>query len=265
VRCRWARDGVYDLLDDLYDQILVYGQQDVYDVASEYGLSPTATSKTRYMGYLRRQPRSRSAAQIRVDLRLQTGRLVLVTAGGGGDGYDLLRTALEAARLSPQSEQCDWLLVSGPLMPVEHRRGLLDLARANSRVRFFEYVEDLTDYVAAADAIVSMAGYNSICEILSFGRPAVVVPRVTPSKEQLIRAKALSSRGLVRMVHPADLTPGRILDEVNQLLDRPIQSDAPLNLEGLSNVAAELEALLAQGAPLGCQAQSASTPGYGVA
>jgi predicted glycosyltransferase len=265
VRRRWARDGVYDLLDSLYDQIVVYGQPDVYDVTGEYGFSPSAIAKTRYVGYLRRQPRSRSAAQIRADLRLQTGRLVLVTAGGGGDGYQLLRAAFEASRLYPRSAPCDWLLVSGPLMPIEHRRMLLDLAQANPEVRFLEYVENLPDYLAAADAIVSMAGYNSICEILSFGRPAVVVPRATPSKEQLIRAKALSRRGLVRMIHPADLTPGRIEDEVNQLLDHPIQSDAPLSLEGLPNVAAELEELLSQPAPSRRRAQRTYAPGYGVA
>jgi predicted glycosyltransferase len=57
----------------------------------------------------------------------------------------------------------------------------------------------------AADAVVSMGGYNSVCEALFSARPLVIVPRATHKIEQQIRAEVLSARGLARWVHPTEL------------------------------------------------------------
>jgi predicted glycosyltransferase len=245
-RRAWTRDGAYDLLDEVYDRVVVLGQPDVWDLVREVGLSSHAAARTRYVGYLRREPGARSAERVRAELGLHTGRLVLVTVGGGADGEPVLRAMLEALRRSPGATDFDCLLVSGPFMPAARREALQDLAAGLPLARVVEFVEDLPDYVAAADVVVSMAGYNTVCEILSFARPAVLVPRAEPSLEQTLRARALGQRGLVRMLHPADLTPAALLREVLDLLDDPsrLQPPAALNLEGLPNLLAELEALL---------------------
>ena len=46
------------------------------------------------------------------------------------------------------------------------------------------------------------------------------------------------------MVTPADLTPERLLAEVDELLDDPQALSPPLTLDGLPAVAAELNVLL---------------------
>jgi predicted glycosyltransferase len=230
VRTAWRREGVYDLLADVYDRILVYGQPDVYDVAREYAFPRQARAKTRYVGYLRRAAAS-PADEVRAGARAGVP-LVLVTAGGGGDGDRLVATSLEA--LGPAAA-LDPVIVAGPF------------ARQTVRGRVLEFVDDLASYVAAADAVVAMGGYNSVCEILSFERPAVLVPRVRPRKEQLIRAQRLSGRGLVRMVHPDELTPRRLLAEVRTLLEAPRRPARPVALDGLAATAHELESLAAAG------------------
>jgi predicted glycosyltransferase len=45
-----------------------------------------------------------------------------------------------------------------------------------------------------------MAGYNSFCEVLSFDKPALLVPRQAPRREQLIRAQRAQDLGLARMM-----------------------------------------------------------------
>jgi predicted glycosyltransferase len=55
-----------------------------------------------------------------------------------------------------------------------------------------------------------MGGYNTVCEILSFEKPALIVPRVKPRREQLIRAERLQALGLVDVLHPDHLTPGAL-------------------------------------------------------
>lgn len=249
VRRTWAREGIHELLDDVYDLILVYGERDLYDAVGEYGFSPKAAAKTRYTGYLRASPPARAPEELRAELRLQTGRLVLATAGGGGDGYRLLKTAIHAQRLRSGGQAFDLLLVGGPLMPDERLRGLADLIPAGGAVRMTEFLADMASHVAAADVVVSMGGYNSVCELISLERPAIVVPRVDPRKEQLIRAELLSRRGLVEMIHPAELTPLALREGIDELLGGGQRRGSRLNLDGLSTVGNLFEELLAVGRP----------------
>jgi predicted glycosyltransferase len=244
VREAWTRDGVYGLLDDLYDRILVYGEETVFDVVRGYAFPAGAARKTRYVGYLGRPP-ARPADQVRAELGLRTGRLVLVTAGGGGDGYTVLRTYLDALRYDPRAaDGFDSLLVTGPLMPQEERKELEALVPGGLPVRVVDFVDDGMSTVTSADAVVSMGGYNSIAEIMSAARPAVVIPRIAPRTEQLIRAERLSRRGLIRLLHPDELSPRRLLDEVKGLLAGRVGPMWPVSLEGTTAAVQELEALL---------------------
>ena len=235
LREMWTRDGAYAVLE-LYDLILVYGLREIYDLAEQAALPAPTAAKLRYVGYLRRQPNSPSPGQLRNELNLRAGPIVLVVVGGGADGYDVLQVVLEAADLGAGARDLYWVLVSGPLMPAVDRERLKSAVRPDSRVRILDAVGDLTGYIAAADVVVSRAGYNAVCE-MSFDRPAVLVPRVTfgveENLEQLIRAEALSRRGLVRMLHPKEMTPGRLLAEVVELLGRPRQPMSGLDMEGV--------------------------------
>ena len=243
VREQWESDGSYDLLRSAYDRILVYGRRDVCDVVSAYGFPREAAAKTRFVGYLR--PEIRFEGNENGHGTQPGERVVLVMAGGGGDGFPLLRSALAAAALA-EDGRLSLLLVGGPLMPEEDRRRIHELAAERRSVTYVEFAEDLGRYLASADAVVSMGGYNSVCELLSSARPALIVPRVKPRREQLIRAEALASRGLVRMLHPDDLTPERLLDEIEELVDLA-PPPATITMDGLANAAAELDDLLRAG------------------
>jgi predicted glycosyltransferase len=245
VRASWRREGVYELLEDVYDLVLVYGDPRVYDVVSEYRLSARVARKTRYVGYLARDT-DRTPEEVRRALGVQAEKLVVATVGGGGDGVELLEAVLRG--LQQSNGGFETLVVAGPLMSADSRERLAKLADACSHVRLVSFVDDLQSTIAAADVVVSMGGYNSICEILSAERPAVIVPRVAPRREQLIRAEALSERGVVRTIHPDDLTPARIIAEVEQLLGETTGEAGDLNLNGLPAAAAELEAVLHEAA-----------------
>jgi predicted glycosyltransferase len=243
VRDAWTRDGSYELLDDVYDRILVYGRREVYDVVAEYGLSPKAAAKTRFVGYLRREPGLRSADAVRAELGLNGERLVLVMAGGGGDGYHLLSSVVDALRLRPDEGRFACLLLGGPLMPTDDRRRVLRLTSSQPAIQYLDFVEDVASYITAADVVVAMGGYNSVCELLSAEKHAIIVPRIVPRREQLIRAQALSRRGLLRVIHPAELTSERLAAEMDALVERPPNVQA-MEMDGLPAAAAELYGLL---------------------
>ncbi len=249
VRETWRREGAYELFDEVYDRILVYGDPTVYDVVAEYGLSAGAAAKVRYVGYLRRPASRRSPEQVRAELGLRTDRLVVVTAGGGGDGRDLFRAMGEALRHRTRPADFDCLLVGGPLMSEADRATLQELAGVGAHVHVLDFAKDMASYLAAADGVISMGGYNTVCELLSLERPSLIVPRVRPRKEQLIRAEALAARGLVRMLHPDDLSPSRLLAAVTDLLDHPPVANAAVAMGGVPAVAAELTTLLSDEGP----------------
>ncbi len=242
VRASWARDGAYELFDDIYDQILVYGNRNFYDVVSEYGLSAKAAAKTRFVGYLGREPGARSREDVRASLGMQTDKLLVVTAGGGGDGKALFGAMLRDLQIKRPSD-FDCLIVGGPLLSEADRTELRSGFGDRGNVHFLDFTDDLASYLGAADAVVSMGGYNSVCEILSLKQPAIIVPRTAPRKEQLIRATMLSGRGLVQMIHPRDLAPAHLLDSVHELMTNPVPNRPSLAMDGLGNMTQALGSL----------------------
>jgi len=54
-------------------------------------------------------------------------------------------------------------------------------------------------HVAQQTGVIAMGGYNTFCEILSFDKRALIVPRTKPRLEQYIRAARAQELGLVRM------------------------------------------------------------------
>ena len=84
-----------------------------------------------------------------------------------------------------------------------------------------------------------MCGYNTFCEILSFDKPAVIVPRSRPRQEQLVRAQQAERLGLVRMLDPdGPREPAVMAEAIRNLPSQPRPSSAllPGMLEGLERV-----------------------------
>src|SRR6266566_744475 len=123
----------------------------------------------------------------------------------------------DTVRIRAQWVELGAIVVTGPFMPAPLRAALE--ARATPTCRVVTQADNLQLF-AAADAVVSMGGYNSVCEVLAAGRPLVVVPRATDKVEQEIRARLLAQHGLARCVHPRELNAGRLADALQWALSR---------------------------------------------
>ena len=87
--------------------------------------------------------------------------------------------------------------------------------------------------------MVAMGGYNTFCEILSLDKPALIMPRVTPRKEQLMRAERAAQLGVSRMFHPKENTTiDEFVDALHSLptQQKPSDSMPPGFLDGLESV-----------------------------
>ena len=225
VRHAWAEQDVAATLRDVYDRVAVYGSHDLEDVA-EYGIPGSTLARTTYCGYLCRRP---APAEAPFDGWTPETRFVLGTAGGGGDGVEVLRATLAAAeRLRLPS-----LLVSGPLMERDER-GALEAEVAASRAgRLVEFMPGLEGIMTAASAVVTMGGYNSLMEAVPSGSPTIVVPRTWPRREQAIRAQLFAARGLVRVVPAGAALADRLAAALQVALAEPRRAAVPFDTLGL--------------------------------
>jgi predicted glycosyltransferase len=137
---------------------------------------------------------------------------------------------------------CRALMVTGPLMAAAERERLSRLT-AGLGIVVCELRSDMEYVIAGARAIVSMAGYNTVSELMRARKPALLVPRTGPSEEQLIRARGLAAAGLQEMMHPADLTPAALRDALDRLLQRVPPQNLPAHYGGTERAAEILVAL----------------------
>jgi predicted glycosyltransferase len=238
VRDLWARTGVYETLRRRYAAICVYGDPGMVDFAAAYGLDDELAARVRYCGYLGRGPQAAS------DAPLYERPLVLATGGGGVDGGAMLGAFVEAAgRLRPRRGG-RWMAVTGPLCDQAMHDRLVRLGEAVG-VDVRRLVPELRAHVALADCVVGMAGYNTACDLLSYRRRAVLVPRAAPSREQAIRAERLAEWGVARMLPAAEADGDGLAAAIAAALDGPAPPAPPVSTDGLRSAVDAFDATLA--------------------
>jgi len=241
VRSAWARHNVIDVLRNAYDRILVYGDPGIFDVVDAYGIPADVASKLSYVGYLPRTGNRFAERAIRETYAPRTDRLVVVALGGGGDGNTLLSTTLTAYEQLGPKPPFEILAVTGPLMSPRKRKRFLATADALPGVSLLEYTDQMPEMFGAADLVVSMGGYNTICELACAGANALVVPRSHPRREQLIRVRLMQERGMLSYLYGTDVTPERLMAAVLGNLDQERRRrDWGLDFNGLHEAAALL-------------------------
>jgi len=218
-----------------YDEVWIYGERSIFDAVVEYGFPPEVAQKTRFCGYLKRPTR-------RIEPHDGPPR-VLVTTGGGEDGAELIETYLEGLIALPRSVALHTTIVFGPQMAASDQQRLLARFGAISDVTFLDFDPDLSSRYASADVVVCMAGYNTVCELMSTAARAVLVPRSRPVAEQLLRARLLAARGLFDIVEPDALRPDHLIEVVRRSLARP-PARVPVDLDGLPRIQQRVAALL---------------------
>lgn len=237
-----AESGFEDDVRDFCDRVAVLGSTDVFDFTREYRLRAETAARVSYCGYLRSPEPRRAVHDVRNECGADTptDRLVLVTPGGGDDGDTLLEAAVEAiaslvARPPRGGPRVRALVVTGPQGRPDRLTRLQARAAQVDGLLIREFTDDMASYEQAADLVVSMGGYNAVCEALSLASRAIVVPRCRPVQEQRIRAARLSALGLLRVMYPEGLTASSlaaVMDE--ELCKRPARRpNAVVDMNGL--------------------------------
>jgi predicted glycosyltransferase len=242
---RWLVEGAFEAIDRYYDLVLVYGSREVFDLAAQYRLPHRVAAKIRYCGFVCTQAEARYTERVRARFSERSGGLLVAMAGGGADGFPLMRSLLEAIPVVRSRQDLEAIMITGPMMPAAERRTLL--ARADDLgVLLKTSVSDPLSYIAAADVVVAMAGYNTTMEIMRSSTPALLVPRAGPSAEQRTRAHLFRERGWVAAIDPDELSSETLAEAIVSSLSsnghaRPHSSP---DLSGLTRTVDQIAGLL---------------------
>lgn len=192
----WERKKVLPALEYLYDDIWVYGLPQICEPLADILLPKSVTDKITYTGYL---PRSVSTHVSSVGEHDGEEPFLLVTTGGGGDGETTVDWVLRAYE---SGVKLPWpaMVVLGPFMNSARQQEFLDRVDQLANVRAITFDAHMEQLMSRAAGVVAMGGYNTFCEILSFDKPAIIVPRTVPRMEQFIRTQRAESLGLLKML-----------------------------------------------------------------
>ncbi len=204
----WAKEDNYRAVAEYYDAVWVYGDAYVFPSDEIYNFPAAMVDRLLYTGYL--DPKIRweggSEGRPRHDQKLPDGPFYLCAVGGGQDGFRLAE--LFATATFP--EGVTGLVLTGPHMPKEELARLEALCADRPHLRIERFHPEPTLLYQRAERVVCMGGYNTVMEMISMGQRPLVLPRVAPRREQMIRAEAFSRRGLLDILDPVHPTAAAI-------------------------------------------------------
>lgn len=230
---QWRRQRSFETIRQFYHAIWVYGDAGVYDPRTEYCLPTDIADMIEFTGYLdRRTPLPVNAGADSRDAGLnQPFGLCLV--GGGQDGA-ALALAFASAR---HPDGMDAVIITGPHIDPASMAQLQMLARERAHLKILEFVPEPTKILQDAEFVVCMGGYNTVCEVISYDKPALVVPRVVPRREQFIRAERLNNLGIVDLLHPQNLSAEALSEWIDCLPQRRMPSArSVIDMNGMQKV-----------------------------
>lgn len=222
-----------------YDLVLIHGDEDVIPFERSFPRAAEIADRIHSTGYVIRP----------IPLRQDPGAPgfdeVVVSAGGGAVGDELLRAAMQARA---SSRLCDriWRVLVGHNYSED---GFRALARgAPPGVVVERARDDFLQLLANCAVSISQGGYNTVTEILAAGARAVCVPFAGGREsEQKLRCQLLAERGLLQMVEQDAVSPGQIAQAVDRAVALPLDRARRVDTGGAGRSAALLrEAVLAR-------------------
>ena len=202
-----------DLVRRHFDLVLVHGDRAFPALGDSFPFADQITDKVVYTGLVCPPPPPPPVERFEI----------LVSAGGGAVGKELVHAAMGAAARLP--DLSPWCVISGPNLPQAEFDKLTMIAPSN--VTLVRFRTDLASLMSGARLSVSQAGYNTVGDILQAGCRALVVPYTAQGEtEQADRAERLERIGRVSVLQGADLTSDALADAIGRALARPLSPDA---------------------------------------
>ena len=214
------------LVERCFDRVLVHGDPAVVAFERTFPEAARIAGRIQYTGYVV-DPAAGNGSNAGADE-------VIVSAGGGAVGAELLGCAIRARSLSVAKDRT-WRVLAGANLPERDYAGLARLVAefGAGRVVLERARSDFTTLLANCHLSVSQAGYNTLMEVVQARARAVAVPFAGGNEsEQTLRARCFAERGLVELVEENGLSPGILATAVDRASRKQRPSPRAINLDG---------------------------------
>lgn len=219
-----------------YDGVLVHGDEAVLPLSASWPVSDSLQPLLHYTGYV---DEGADRPQAPATDATPEGEFILVSGGASAAAMPLYRAAIAAAGLLP--ERTFRLLVGQGVAPA-----LFDelVAAAPDNCRIERARPDFRALLARCAASVSLAGYNTVTDLIRTRARAVLVPFEEGNEtEQRQRAEHLAASGVAELVPQAALTGERLAEALARALSRPRPEALAIALDGVERTTAIIEGL----------------------
>lgn len=219
------------LLDAHFQGVLVHGDTDFVRLEETFPLASRISDKIRYTGLV--APPLPPEPSERFD--------IIVSAGGGAVGRDLLSKSLAASKAVATDRR--WCLITGPNLPDAD----FDAVRAEApeHVTLVRFRSDFPSLLRGAELSISQAGYNTVCDLLVTGCRSILVPFTAGGEtEQSARASRLEGMGRAIALPEAGLTAEMLADAVVAALAMPRPKPGAIDLSGAERTAEIIRAAI---------------------
>jgi len=129
--------------------------------------------------------------KIKDELGYKRRKLILISIGGGIDGFEIIEKLIEAKDKIDEKVKTFYLISTGPSVSQSLFIELKNKLKRKNNIKVKKFIPNYLNYVAAADLYISMGGYNSINNSLVSASKTIVFPRQS-DQEQKIRGKYFS-------------------------------------------------------------------------
>lgn len=234
------------LMNQYFDLLLIHADPRLQRLEETFGSVAGINCAIRYTGYVGQSEVRPEPEQTAVYPETKACPTLLVSAGGGRVGHELINCVLDAeTRLAGRRRL---RIFTGPHMPIEQFQILQERVAGLSHITLQRHTTQFLTLLRQADLSISMAGYNTCMDILSAGVRALVWPFTEHENgEQMLRARKLEQLGYLSVLDPARLDPGYLAAEIVRCLDLPARAPSiALDLQGAPRTAELLTALLSQ-------------------
>ncbi len=238
---------VTQTLNQSFDALLIHSDPEAVKLESCFSSMATIRIPVVYTGFVTPFPDPGKRDGIRRSLGVSPKEsLVVVSAGGGNVGGDLLVATGLAHEFLETRASVKMLLITGPYMDDRERNQIKALATENIRV--VEFYPEFVSLLHAADLSVSMGGYNTLMNCLAARVPALIMP-FDQNREQKMRMDRLHSYGALFLLARQEIKPAVLARRIQERLDKQQQNSRPSTILDLTGAARTYDWVMEQFLP----------------
>lgn len=210
-------EEVVPVLNLYFDAVLVHGDFQLSRLEDHFPWGDDIGIPVVYTGFVSEKFEDVSRPERAPD------RYVLVSAGGGVEGFGLVAPCIEAWKQLDRDDALDgreMVIFAGAFIDETHFDALRELCD-DGPFRIERFTPNFLAWMKYADLSISRAGYNTCMNVLETQVPSILMPSIAMD-DQEFRAQKLMGLGIAQVIHPDQLGAGKMAKAIAEMLESSV-------------------------------------------